>query len=191
MSGQDPNELVVAGNGALFIGPVGAAFPDGLDAPSSHFIDVGLTSEDGATFTRTPTIQEYKAWQARNAVRREITDEEQSLSTQLEQWNAENFLAAFGGGEITDLGDGLYEYVPLGDSDALAENAAILDFNDGDKRYRILVPRCSVTEATEIQLQRGALANLPVNFKVLAPGNGEKPWRMITNDPAFGDAIAS
>lgn len=191
MSGQDPTELVVAGNGSLHVGPVGSEFPEGLEAPSTHFLDVGLTTEDGATFSRTPTIQEFKAWQSRSAVRREITDEEQSLSTSLEQWNAENFTLAFGGGEITQLGNGLFEYVPLGDSDALAENAAILDFNDGDKRYRILIPRCSVTEATEIQLQRGALANLPVNLKVLAPGAGEKPWRMITNDPAFGDAIAS
>lgn len=192
MGAQDTTELVVAGNGDLYVGPVGVELPEGpLDDLSPHFVKCGLVSEDGATLTRTPEIQEFKSWQSRSPTRRELVGEEIQVAFSLQQWNAANFVLAFGGGEITDLGGGEFRYDFLGDQAQLAENALILEWADGAKHYRLVMPRGNVTDATETQLTRGALAVLPVSFKVLAPGAGEVPAFLLTDDPNFGDGVAS
>jgi hypothetical protein len=193
MGAQDPTELVVASNGDLFVGPVGVTLPDGIDDDlSPNFIKCGLLSEDGATLTRTPEIQEFKSWQKRSATRRELVGEEISAAFALQQWNAANFKFAFGGGEITDLGgDAGFRYDFLGDSAVLAENALILVWSDGPKNYRLVMPRGNVTDATETQLVRSALAILPVNFKALSPGDGEVTAYLLTDDPNFGDGVVS
>jgi hypothetical protein len=192
MASQDATELVVAGTGDIYVGPVGATLPTtAVAAPSPHFVQLGFTTEDGVTLTRTPEIQDFGAWQSRTPVRRELTSEEVTLAFQLEQWNAENFAFAFGGGEITDLGGGMYRYDFLAPEDQLAENSLIADWRDGSKRYRLCIPRGNVTESTETQLVRGALAVLPVSFKALAPDDASSPAYLLTNDPNFGDPIAS
>jgi hypothetical protein len=193
MGAQDPTELVVAGNGDLWVGPVGETLPEGIDDDiSPHFLKCGLITEDGATLTRTPTVQDFPAWQSRSPVRRELTGEEIQVACALQQWNAANFVFAFGGGEITDLGGAAgFRYDFLDDQAQLAENALILEWADGAKHYRLVLPRGNVTDATETQLTRGALAVLPVSFKALAPGAGEVPAFLLTDDPNFGDGVVS
>jgi hypothetical protein len=185
MAEQDPAELVVAGTGDIYVAPVGSTLPvDPEDALSASYVKLGYTNEDGLTLHRTPQVEEFMAWQSRSPVRRELVGQEIMLSFALEQWNSRNVTFAFGGGEVVDLGGGVHRYNFVDDDDQLEENTLVADFRDGDKHYRIVFPRGNVTEDTETNLVRSALAVLPVGFKALKPAD-EVTAYLLTDDPAF------
>lgn len=185
----NPNELVIASYGTIRVAPVGTTLPAINTSPTaslnaSFSYSLGYVTEDGVKFTTTPEIQEFKGWQSQQAVRRERTGYEAMLSFELEQWNEQNVVFAFGGGAVTSSA-GNYTYRPPSSTDNLTERSLVLDWRDGTKNYRIVVPRGTVTEATETSLQRGALSTLSVGFKALAPTDGSEPWFLLTDDPAF------
>jgi len=48
------------------------------------------------------------------------------------------------------------------------------------------VRRAVVSDAVETQLQRGAAADLPITFNILGNAEGDAPYILLTDDPAFG-----
>jgi hypothetical protein len=133
----------------------------------------------------SPTIEEFMAWQSRQAVRRELTAQELQVAFQLEQWNEETVPLAFGGGEITSVSGG-YRYDFPTESDALDERALVVDADDGDRRTRFVFPRGNVTESVETQFQRSALALLPITFKALQPADGSAAgYALFSDEVAF------
>lgn len=187
MAGQDTAELVVASYGNVYVAPVGTALPTTVDgALNAAFFNLGLVNEDGVTFTVSPEIEEFMAWQSRQAVRRELVGQEISIAFALEQWNAENVKLAFGGGQVSEPTPGQYRYdFPDGD-DSLDERAIVIDWQDGPNRqYRACFAKANVTDDVETQLVRSALAVLPVTFKVLAANAGASPGYLLADDTAF------
>lgn len=187
---QDTTELVVASGGDIFVAPVGATIPaDPNGVVTSEWVQLGLIDDDGAKFTRQVTLQEFKAWQRRLPVRRDVNEEEMTATFSLEQWNAENFAFAFGGGEVTEVTPGIYRYeFPSGD-DALDEKALMIRWNDGTRNYQIAFERGNVTEQVEVALKRSDLAQLPIGYKALAaPGDDSIGVTFLTDDPAFTPA---
>lgn len=187
---QDTTELVVASGGDIFVAPVGATIPtDPNGTVTSEWVQLGLIDDDGAKFTRQVTLQEFKAWQRRLPVRRDVNEEEMTATFSLEQWNAENFAFAFGGGEVTEVTPGIYRYeFPSGD-DALDEKALMIRWNDGNRNYQIAFERGNVTEQVEVALKRSDLAQLPIGYKALAaPGDDSIGVTFLTDDPAFTPA---
>jgi len=183
------DEIVVASFGQIYTAAVGTTLPAantnpkaGLDSGFGYAS--GYVTEDGVTFSVTPDVTDIPAWQSEDPVRRIRTGVETMLSFELMQWNEKTVPLAFGGGEVTN-GGGYYTYTPPSAADGLAEKSLVLDWNDGDKNYRIVVPRGTVTEGTETQLQRGASANLSIGFKALAPTGGGDTWYLLTDDDAF------
>ena len=130
------------------------------------------------------TIVDVAAWQSFYAVREIISAREFSRAFVLRQWDRYTIGLAFGGGTFTDQGGGLTKYEPP-DPSTLDERACIVDWQDGMKDYRLVVPRCVVTENVETNLTRTAAADLPITLRVLAPTAGADPWYCLTNDPAF------
>ena len=182
-------EITVAANGSIYVAPVGTTLPAkhtdptaGLNAAFGYAL--GYASEDGVTFSATPDVTDIGAWQSKDPVRRLVTATENSVSTELMQWNEKTFPLVFGGGEVTEAG-GFYTYTPPAADEGLAEVSVIIDWNDGDKNYRLVIPRANATEGTETQLQRGASANLALTLKALAPAAGVDVWYLNTDDPAF------
>lgn len=189
MAERDPDELVVAGTGDIYVADVGTALPANESTVlNGAFVKVGYTTEDGVTFKRTPEIAEFNAWQSRTPVRRELTAQEIMLSTVFEQWNAENLVFAFGGGEVTEESSGHYKFSFPADDAQLEEKSLICDWADGAKDYRLVIPRGSVTEEAETNLVRTELAVLPFGFKALAPTDGSVTAYILSNDPAFNPA---
>lgn len=187
---HNTDELVVAGTGDIWVAPVGATLPDDPTADlDAAFVQLGLTTEDGVKLTRTPEIQEFKAWQRRSPVRRELTGEEIMLAFSLEQWNGPNFSFAFGGGSVEETDPGVFRYDFPSDSAQLEEKSLVAEWRDGDKHYRVVCERGNVTDGTEVELVRTALAVLPIGYKALAP-NGEDTVSafLLTDDPAFAEA---
>lgn len=185
MAWNDSDSLVVASNGQVYVGAVGATLPTTPDSTLSaaDWKGLGYVTEDGVSLSVSPNIEEFMAWQSRQPVRRELTAQEVQVSFSLEQWNEDTLPFAFGG-DITDLGGGDYRFDLLADGDPIDERALIIDAVDGSKNYRWVFPKGNVTDAVETTFQRSSLSVLPVTFKALQ-GDTERAAYMLTNDPAF------
>lgn len=185
MSWNDASEIVVAGSGQVYVAPVGTSLPTTPTAtPNAAFVGLGYHNEDGVSISVSPTIEEFSAWQSRQAIRREMTAQEITISFALQQWNENNVVLAFGGGAISTVSGG-YRYDFPEDDDSLAEKAIIVDCVDGATHHRFVFGRGTVTEAVESQFQRGATALLPITFKVLGPEDGGAPGYYLTDSAAF------
>jgi hypothetical protein len=185
---NDADQLVIASKGSIAVAPVGTTLPDDpTESLNAAFVDLGYATEDGVTLTVSPDIAEFRAWQARQAVRRELNGQEIQVAFTLEQWNAENVTLALGGGEVEEVDPGVFKYTfPAGD-DSLDERAIVISWADGDRSFRAAFERGNVTEAVETNLVRTNLALLPITFKVLEPDSGI-PGYILSDDPNFGEA---
>lgn len=185
---QDTAELVVAAHGDVYVAPEGTALPNDNDvdaALNAAFKNVGLISEDGVSFTAAPEIQEFFSWQRSQAVRRERIRQNLSFSYTLQQWNVNNVPHAFGGGTVTETASGVFKYEFPDDDEALLEQAVVIDWQDGSKKYRLAFERVNVTEGVEVSLVRNNLAMLPVNAQVLSAEDGSTPGFFLAEDVAF------
>lgn len=187
---QSTEELVVGANGSINVAPYGTTLPQLGDDPTESlnaaFQEMGLANEDGVTFANSREIEEFRSWQMLDASRREVTGRSSTLSFTLQQWNEDTVAFAFGGGTVTDHGLGIYSYSPPVGTDALDERSVVVDWADGDRHYRVVVPRGNVTDETETQLQRAALSEFPITFSALGVSADEPTWYLLTDDPSFG-----
>jgi hypothetical protein len=181
---QDTDEFVVAGFGRLYVAAEGTAMPTAIDSRlDPAFYDLGYTTEDGLSFAHTPEVSEWFSWQSKSATRRELTRIDQALGFTLQQWNTRSFQLAFGGGSVEEIRAGSYVYSFPDEQSSLQTYSVVIDWQDGDKNYRLLAPAGNVTESVEVQLQRTELAVLPVSFRPL--GGVGRGLRLANDDVAF------
>jgi hypothetical protein len=185
---QDAENLVVASGGSVWVADVGTTAPvTPTGTPAAPWVELGLISDEGASFQYGKTVEEFKSWQRRNAVKRTVTEEEITASFTLQEWKKTNFTFAFGGGSITNVSAGIYRYnFPTG-NDELAEKSLLLRWDDDGKSYQIHFERGSVTDPVETSLSRTALAQLPISFKALSAVESDSIGvSFLTDDPMFG-----
>lgn len=179
------DDLRVFANGHVWIAEYGTATIPAKNtnptATPAGFLDLGYITEDGVTATSTPTITEFRAWQARQAVRRERSAQDLEFKFSMEEWRAGTVQFAFGGGTVEASG-GYQTYTFPDAGDALDEISMVVDTQDGDFNYRYVISRGNVTDAVEVQFKAEALAVLPVTFKGL--DDGVTPY-IITDDPSW------
>lgn len=186
---QNTKEIKVLAAGDLYIAPVGTKLPTKEDeALDEAFINLGLTSDDGVTFTNGKEVEDIMSWQRTTPSRRIVTSRSYSAAAQLQQYNRENFSLAFGGGEWTEPSAGTFRYDPPADTDALAEYVVVIDAQDGDREDRAVIMRATVEGDVETQFVRNAAALLPVTFSALTPDDADRPWYYLSNDEAFAPA---
>lgn len=161
-------EVVVAGTGHIWLAPVGSTLPEEGDDPTealdAAFAELGYTSEDGVTLTGSPEIAAFNAWQSTTAIRRSRKLQVLKVAAELLQWNPDTLAAAFGGGSVTG---NTYTFPAAGD--ALAEWAAVIDWQDGERNSRLVIPRMnSGLEDVSTQLNKDNMAVLPLALESLA-----------------------
>lgn len=184
----DIDNLVVGSGGSVYVAAVGTTAPvDPATTPSAPWIEVGLISEEGASFTYGQTSEEFKSWQRRNAVRRDVVSEEVSANFVLQEWKKSNFQFAFGGGSITNVSASVWRYnFPTG-ADDVAEKSVMIRWADNARNYQITFDRCTVSEPVEINLSRTALAQLPISIKALSATTSDSIGvALLTDDASFG-----
>lgn len=185
MVDQDPDQIVVAANGDVYVAAVGTTAPtDITDAISSEWTKLGLITEDGVTFKDGKTIEPIKSWQLFYPGRRIVTEKEATISFVLQQWAEATVVLAFGGGTVSSPVAGAYRYTPPTDPSVRDERACLIAWVDGTKSYRLIVPRVEVVEDVETNLVRTSEAGLPIGLAVNGD-EGVAPWYLDTDDPAL------
>lgn len=182
---NDPDEIVVAPGGTIYVAPVGTALPvEEDDALNAAFVELGYVSDDGVQFRDGTTKEKIPVWQSFYPARTLVTEKETQLEFALRQWNRDTVKLAFGGGEVSIVTSGHFRYTPPGPDDAPDERALVVGWSDGDRDYRIVVPKVTVADPVETQLVRTKAADLPLTLDVLGTEDAD-PWYLLTNDTAF------
>jgi len=189
---NDATQIVVGSGGAIYIAPEisNPSLPTSVNATLSSFSEMGYISEEGISASFGVEVADIAAFQSLLPVRRVVTGRTADISFTMRQWNAGTFAVALGGGsyELTASGD--YRFNPPEDGDALQELTAVVEWQDGTKKYRLVIPRCVIVENVETSIVRDAAADLPVTLSVLGV-EGQDAWYMITDDPAFDTGLGS
>lgn len=95
---------ILTGVGSLYIAPVGTAFPDCDDTPSSSWYDLGET-RGGVKVTRSQKINTSRTDQRTGPVKAKRSEEDMSVETKLVEATLEK-LAKFLGVSVTDTAAG-------------------------------------------------------------------------------------
>lgn len=184
---KDPDQITVGANGTVRVAPVGTTEPADISASyDAAWVDLGYTTEDGVTFKDAKTQEPIKVWQSFYPVRRIITERDFTAVFSLQQFAGAQVEFAFGGGEVTEDSPGKFRFTPP-DPSVIDERAMAVDWTDGEKNYRLIMPRGMVTEAVETKVVRTTNQELPITFSV----NGSEdtdPWYLLTDDPAYAEA---
>lgn len=183
-------EILVPSRAYVHLGPVGTTAPvDAVATPAAGFKNVGLTTGDSLAFATEPEFQEVTSHQSDYPVRRFQTTDSATVSVDLQQFNAANMIAVYGGGTVVEVGtagSGNFKFTPpnLGGRD---EVSAIITVIDGDKHYRWVFPRAMQIEGVSQELGKGQESRLPLRLTVLGDDDADA-WYLLTDDPAFEPA---
>ena len=188
---KDTDEIVIGANGTVRVAPVGTSIPTTAGASfAGGWIDLGYTSEDGVTVTDSKDIEDIPVWQLFYPARRIVTSRDFTVAFVLRQWSTETVSLAFGGGDFTWVGAGQYKYEPPS-PEMIDERSLAVDWQDGDKNYRLIIPKGMVTENVETNIVRTGAADLPITFGVIGTDDAGAPWTLLTDDPAFETLISA
>lgn len=185
---QNTGELVVGATGAVYVAPVGTALPTSIaTALNVAFVDLGLLTEDGVTVTPSVSQEVIRAWQRLTRVRTIITERDFEMEFAMMQWNEDTVPFAMGGGAVVvDVAGPPAEYsYNFPDDDVRDERAMVIEWQDGTKDYRLVIPRLEVTDLASFTVARTDTANLGVTVNVVSNPADAYTLRLQTDDPAF------
>lgn len=171
------DDVFVAGNGAVYLAPVGTPLPvSAIEPLDAGFRHLGLTTEDGVSLRETVTFRTRTKYPSRQPTARSVQRRETEWSCGLLEWNDITFVAAFGGGAWTALTETQSHFVPPTGT-AVAEWAVVIDTIDegAGTRKRFVAQVMQVTSGVSTQFSNLGAAVLPIAF---APTNeaGTAPW---------------
>jgi len=177
------NEIRVGASGRVSVAPAGTTLPVEPDeALDVAFVDLGSNTEDGVTLSPSRSFERIREWQSRKPVRTLISEDDLTASFALQQWNETTVPLAFGGGTISATPGGETKFVPPS-AGTIDERVMVIDWTDGDISYRLILPRCQVTEVSDIVLKRTDSAALALTVEVL--GSDPDDFILLTDDPSW------
>jgi hypothetical protein len=183
---KSTSQITVGANGSIHVASAGTAAPSDIATPwAAGWVDLGYANNDGVKFTDAKTTERIDVWQLFYPARHIVTARDTKASFVLRQWSKDTVKLAFGGGTITTTAGppAHYLYLPP-DPGSLDERAIGIEWIDGTKVYRLVLPRVLVTESVETNLVKTGAADLPITVGVMGV-DGASPWSLRTNDPAF------
>lgn len=184
-----PERIFVNGDAHVYIGPTNTAAPTRPTGPFTGLTEVGLFTDDSLRFTTNPNFETVTSHQSNYPTRRMQTSDEATLEVDLQEWSADNFAAAFGGGTVAETAvPGIFKYAPppIG---ARPERMVVVRCIDGIKNYALVIPRVMQVEGIEQDLGKGNASILPLRLAILGSGSTD-PWYWITDDAAAWSGTA-
>lgn len=176
-------ELQFAGNGEVYVAPVGTAMPPDEDtALNAAFIGLGYTTEDGVTVTPSAEMTETRGWQSAYVLDRRVSTRDLQMSFTLLQVNKETFKLMFGGGSWVTA-TGTHTFTPPS-PETIDYRAVVLHLVDGAELTRILVPKVLVSEPGAIQIRRNEPSAVAMTLGMVATGVGN-PYTVVSNAARF------
>lgn len=185
---QNASRVRVALAGRIWAADEGTTVPADIDTPPGvGYTDLGFTNEDGVVFTIGRDTQDIAGWPSRDPLRRLVTAEPKTAAFTLRQLDRETWVNSLGG-TLTEsgVGTGLWRWEP--DEGDIPTKVILVEFEDGDLKYRFGFRRAQNLAAVEFSLVNNDAVNLPNEWSALAVGGGVKSWFMDTDDPAFAAA---
>lgn len=193
----DSTEVVVGANGAVYVAPAGTAVPTSPTATlAAAYVNLGYISEEGITFTGGSEQEDILAWQSFYPIRKIITARSAGVEFVMRQWNEDTVKLAFGGGSI-DRNGTVTTYTPP-TPDELDVRAMVLEWQDGDNNFRLVVPRGQVAGEVSTQIVRNSAADLAIAFSATPSGDADalsapptagelltQPWYLLTDQGGF------
>lgn len=186
------NNIVVGSNGSVWVAPLDATPPTDVSTAmgtvDSDWVELGAITEAGVNISVATTTQDINIWQSLYVARRMVTQRDFAISFGLREWKSETIVYAFGGGDV-DVSGGVAIYSPPGPEE-LGEQAMVLECQDGDKNFRIYVPKGMPSELGDVTFARSDSAVLQSTFSATPTGE-EDPWQLITDDVTAFTEVAS
>ena len=183
----------VAQMARVYLAPVGTAAPADATIPlAAAWKEVGYFTPDSLSWSTDPSFEEVRSHQSNFATRRFQTEDNASLSVDLQEWSAENFKAVYGGGTVTTINvtgppaATHYKFSPpqIGGRQQVA---AIVEIVDGLITHRRIIPCAEQNEGVEQTFEKGSESTLPLRLAVIGSDLGD-PWYDLSTDSAFAPA---
>lgn len=182
---QSVEEVVVAGDGKVYVAPVGTAFPDFAAEPAAPWAELGFFKTDGLTINVAREATDIYAFQSLDPIRTVITQRPMTVAFALQQSGPDQVALALGGGEWAEIGStDVYEFTPP-EASYVDERAVLIEIEDGDDKYRYLIPRAVNKEGVEFTFRRDEEVAFPVTMSVLAAPAGLDVFNIQTNAAQF------
>ncbi len=165
----DPTEVQIgtANGPGIYLAPEGTAGPANTTDPwPPGWSILGYLSDDGPTVSQSTDSEDITPWQSVVPIRSVITSRGVTLQFVMWQLNAETIALYFDTDVQTPAADGSVSIDVRTDSPQHIYSVGI-DSADADRVLRIVFPRASLSDAGDMQLQRGAAVPLDVTLSAL------------------------
>lgn len=185
------SRIRVAQMARVYLAPVGTAAPVDATTPlAAAWKEVGYFTPDSLTWATDPSFEEVRSHQSNYATRRFQTEDNATLSVDLQEWSGDNFRAVYGGGTITAVTPATtpptYRFAPpqIGSRQQVA---CIVEIVDDLIHHRRIIPCAEQNEGVEQTMEKGSESTLPLRLAVIGSDLGD-PWYDLTTDPSFAPA---
>jgi hypothetical protein len=161
-------DVTVAVTGGVFYAPDATAMPtNAVDDLDAAFDEVGYISEDGITQSIGSETTSIRAWQNSDEVRVVRTSHTLTYAWTMIETNPESLTLYYGNHtagvtEITAAQGFRGEFV--------------IEYHDGDRDVRIVLPDAQVTELGDTQLVNGQPVGYPVTVTAFPDDTGVKAY---------------
>jgi hypothetical protein len=168
----DPAEVQVgtANGPGIYLAPAGTPGPADTLAPwEAPWSVLGYLSDDGPTVAQSTDSEDITPWQSVVPIRTVLTSRGVTLQFTMWQLNAETLSLYFDTDAAVPGEDGEIDMEVRTDTPQHIYAVGI-DSADADRVLRIVFPRASLSDAGDMQLQRGAAVPLDVTLSALDDG---------------------
>lgn len=165
---QNADNVAVAVTGQMMVAPVGTALPvSATSAINAAFVDLGFLSEDGITETIDETVNDIRAWQGGQVVRKVRVGHDLMYEFTMIEQNADTLKAYYG-----NFAAGVVQVK----ADQGVVQAWILDIDDGAEDFRVVIPKGQVTARGPVTYVNGGAIAYPVTVTCYPDTAGVKAY---------------
>jgi hypothetical protein len=186
--GQQTSQIRVAGQGHLYVAPVGTAGPTDCTTAwttvNAAWQDLGFTDDSGVVLGKKDSWDEIDLWQTTVPGRYVPKSRALTAKFMLLQLNAVTLPLWAGGSAVTTNGTNGYLY-SISETLQSYERTLGIEWtdNNGAITTRIIIPRGQVTDTDDVNLTRTKAAGLGMTYAAMGLDGVTPLLYWYTNDP--------